>query len=100
MPRNFDLEAVYDAEIAPLMDRIIAICKQHKLPMLADFYYKQSPEEGDSHCTTLLHFDERPMPAKMAHASDLLEPAQRAPMLQITVTEVDGSKKIIMVAGD
>jgi hypothetical protein len=30
-------EEVYDSEITPLMDRIVKICEQHKIPMLANF---------------------------------------------------------------
>lgn len=35
----YDLESVYDAEIAPLMAQIAAICKQHGMPMIASFAY-------------------------------------------------------------
>ncbi|MCI0526392.1 MAG: hypothetical protein L0Y56_02920, partial [Nitrospira sp.] len=34
---EYDLEKVYDKQIAPLMTKIIAICKKHKLPMVASF---------------------------------------------------------------
>lgn len=30
-------EQVYDSEISPLMEKIIAICKKHKIAMLCDF---------------------------------------------------------------
>jgi hypothetical protein len=34
-----DLEAVYDAEISPLMAEIIAICKRVGMPFIASFEY-------------------------------------------------------------
>ena len=36
---EFDLEAVYDNEIAPLMKEIIAICQRVDMPMVAFFAY-------------------------------------------------------------
>jgi hypothetical protein len=47
MPTN--LEQVYDEQINPLMAQIIAICKEHGLPMIASFQY-----EPESYCTTLI----------------------------------------------
>ena len=44
---EYDLEAIYDAEIGPLMAQIIAICERHELPMIASFAYRA------------LHFDDR-----------------------------------------
>ena len=32
-----DNEAIYDDQLAPLMVRIIAICKEHGIPMAAIF---------------------------------------------------------------
>jgi hypothetical protein len=54
---TFDREQVYDEEIAPLMARVIAICKDHKIPMLATFCYRNDPAAADnntSYCSTLL----------------------------------------------
>ena len=53
---EYDLEAVYDAKIAPLMTQIIAICKRHELPMIASFAYR-----AGSYCSTALHFNDRPV---------------------------------------
>lgn len=52
----YDLEAVYDAEIAPLMTRIIEICNRHKMPMLATFVYAH--DETSHLCTTNLLRDD------------------------------------------
>jgi hypothetical protein len=61
MTEPFDLEAVYDAEIAPLMRQIIAICKRERMPVFASFAYG-SDGEGHDFCTTHLPFDGRTPP--------------------------------------
>lgn len=38
---DFDREAAYDREIAPLMARIIDVCKREGIPMVASFNYAQ-----------------------------------------------------------
>lgn len=87
---GFDLEDVYDSEIAPLMTKIIDICKAHKLPMFATFLYMNDPDEsgGDSACTTNLMFEERPIPEKLLNLARSLRP-QRS-MLRMRVTKSDG----------
>ncbi len=58
MSEDFDAEAVYDDEIAPLMAEIIDICKAHRIPMLASFLYVRDGD-GEYHCTTKLPFGDR-----------------------------------------
>lgn len=52
----FELEAVYDEQIAPLMSCIIDICKRHNMPMVASFMFRHTDgDEGeDGYCTTSL----------------------------------------------
>ena len=55
---NFDLEKVYDEQIFPLMAQIIAICREHRMPLLASFLYRVTGEGDDqeqSFCTTVLN---------------------------------------------
>ncbi len=52
---DYDLEQVYDEQIAPLMAQIIAICKEHQLPMVASFAYRHG-ENGGSYCSSYLDF--------------------------------------------
>lgn len=47
-------EDVYDEQIAPLMAQIIAICKEHRIPLVAQFNYAATDEDGPSFCTTIL----------------------------------------------
>ena len=52
-------EEAYDTHISPLMTQIIALCKEHDIPMLATFQYNDDRgEEGAETklCTTALPF--------------------------------------------
>ncbi len=58
-PMNPDSEAIYDAQIYPLMAQVIAICQEHRIPMLATFQYKQEDQdhgEEASWCTSRIPF--------------------------------------------
>lgn len=57
--KPYDLESVYDAEIAPLMTQILAICKRAHMPMIASFKYRDA-EDGPSFCTSHLQWPDRP----------------------------------------
>lgn len=60
--KEFDKELIYDQQITPLMDKIINICKEYELPMIASFCYKMSEETGEDVCTTYLLGNEGWMP--------------------------------------
>lgn len=47
-------ETVYDDQIFPLMERIIDICKAHKIAMLADFCLDDDEDGKPLKCTTAL----------------------------------------------
>lgn len=87
-----DNEDVYDAQISPLMEQIIAICKEHGIPMLMSFEY--APEEF---VTTRLPFDGET--GKFAEALRLLRPERHMSTTVISVTTSDGSvtKEVITV---
>ncbi|HEF0076123.1 TPA: hypothetical protein R8G76_001379 [Citrobacter youngae] len=59
VPVYYNLESVYDEKISPLMTQIIAICKEHNMPMVASFAYENCEEKGRSCCTTTLTFEGR-----------------------------------------
>lgn len=70
---QFDLEKVYDEQIAPLMKQIIAICKKHKLPMLAEFCFKSDGEGGHDFCATCIPRGKKEwLPQRMNDARDAL----------------------------
>lgn len=39
---QFNIESVYDEKISPLLNQIIAICNEHKMPMIASFAYEST----------------------------------------------------------
>ncbi len=57
-PEHYDLESVYDNEIAPLMTQILAICKRERMPMMASFQYRDD-DDGAALCTSHLQWPER-----------------------------------------
>jgi hypothetical protein len=67
--KTYDLESVYDEKISPLMAEIIAICKEHKMPMLASFQFRYNEEEQSSFCTTRLHWDDTPESENLSAAT-------------------------------
>lgn len=81
-------EQIYDAEIAPLMDQIIAVCKANKIAMLASFHI---PTEEDEHlnCTTYLLSDEYGPPESMLMDMRVICPPARRPLM-VTTRETDG----------
>jgi hypothetical protein len=89
----FDLEAVYDEKIAPLMTQIIAICQENKLPVFATFLYGQSVgDEGQRDlCTTIQQFPGR-NPEMLDRLDDLVRfglPEDRAVAFMITSKPAD-----------
>ena len=36
-PESYDVEAVHDAQIAPLMAQVVTLCQEHGIPMVASF---------------------------------------------------------------
>ena len=45
-PPFWDKEAIYDEKISPLMTQIIALCKQHGIPVVARFQICDTEESG------------------------------------------------------
>lgn len=64
-------EQVYDEDIFPLMKRIIEVCTEHKIPMIAHYVI---PTPADPHLvvTTSLLSDEFLKPVSKQHRNDLL----------------------------
>lgn len=61
MDATWNKETVYDEQINPLMAQIIAICKEHKIPMVASFEYGRRGDADSDLCSTYLAFgDEAP----------------------------------------
>jgi hypothetical protein len=45
-------EDVYDREIHPLMAKIIAICHEHQIPLVAQFQFSNDEDNGAGFVTT------------------------------------------------
>ena len=91
---DYDLEQVYDDQIAPLMAQIISICKEYELPMLASFQYKNDSENGD-YCSTYLEYEGR--------ISDVLKQCRniiykKTQIYSVTTTKADGSIEKTIIA--
>jgi hypothetical protein len=83
MREPFDLEAVYDEQIAPLMARIIEVCQANNIPMLASFAYSYDGSNDYGVATTFLPAEGR-TPPNLRTALDAVYP--RLPTLAIRVT--------------
>ena len=86
-------EDVYDNEISPLMSQIIAICKEHDIPLVAQFQYCNTPDEGPGYVTTAIVKEPRASNAIIGLGMRAQPP--RPMTLAITeVTQPDGAKQV------
>ena len=86
-------ETVYDEQINPLMAKVIEICKQHKIALVADFRL----DDEDLHCTTALTTPEFNASDEQKEAVKILYRERPAFAMAITEeTKPDGSKHIRM----
>jgi hypothetical protein len=78
-----DNEAIYDEQINPLMAQIIAICKEHGIPMLASFVYAP-----DSFCTTAIPGpDDDEASQRLERARELIKPPVHFAAFTVTVAK-------------
>lgn len=86
-------EDTYDAEIAPLMTRIIEICKASDIPIFASFQINDArPAEDPYHCTTAILPPDSAPALKAAYVAVL---PQRGAAFTITTYDADGHPKRI-----
>ena len=88
-PEIFDLEQVYDDEISPLMAQIIAICKRHRMPMLASFIFHYDEDDTVSTCDTVLQHEGREF-RRLAQALSIIRGGGRGPALRVTARDAEG----------
>ncbi len=82
-------EEIYDSQIEPLMAQILAICKKHKISLIADFGL-----DDDLHCTSALLEDYYSPSDKQIRALNILKTDETFAMSEIIETLPDGTKKI------
>lgn len=80
-------EEAYDSKVNPLMAQIIAICKEHGIPMLCSFYLADEHNETLA-CTSALLSDDLEPPESFLEAYEWLKP-QNNSMLMITTRDKD-----------
>lgn len=66
-PDPYDKEAVYDAQVMPLMDQIRSICREHHIPFIAHFAYGYDGENMSSGAMQDDCGNTLPMPFIAAH---------------------------------
>ncbi|MFA5898013.1 MAG: hypothetical protein WC829_02750 [Hyphomicrobium sp.] len=82
-------EQVYDAEIEPLMAKILDICQVAGIGMLADFEI-QSPDDEGLRCTSALPDETGKNSERHRRAIAILMPPRPKPLM-LTTTHADGS---------
>jgi hypothetical protein len=96
-------EQVYDDEISPLMQQIIAISREHGIAMMASFdiaHDGEGPNGEDCSalvCSTLLPDGDDKHNQRFVDANSLIRGAGRPSPMMITTTHGDGSKTMTAV---
>lgn len=85
-------EEAYDSLINPLMAQIIAICKEHRIPVLASFTLDA---ESGLHCTTTLLEDEWEPSEEIIAASKELFRESGASLMTLTTKNERGETTAI-----
>lgn len=85
-------EEIYDDQISPLMSKVIAICKEHKIANVCSFFLGDSEEGSGLHCTTAMVQEDFEPSDELEQCYSIL--MQRGPSpLMITVRDGDGNVK-------
>lgn len=69
---RYELEHIYDEQIAPLMTQIIAICQEHGIPMIASFAYRCDAQGEYDLCTSCLPGPDNNAPPSYIDAIDII----------------------------
>lgn len=89
MKKAFDLEKIYDEQIAPLMTQVIEICKKHNLPFVIDFQYSSDGGDEHGHCTSAYLPNDIAIAPELQDAYRAVAP-RRSLALNITTRDKDG----------
>ena len=95
-------EDIYDEQIFPLMGKILEICQEHKIAMVASF---ATPSDGDEDlfCSSRLPDENGEFPGHLSELSKIVSKSIRGgggPMLMMTTENADGTKTITAIVGD
>ena len=90
-------EQVYDEEISPLMTRIIAICQNEGIAMLAS-YHIPNEEDDQLMCSTHLENGDGDFHPKLSRACAVIRSGTTTtPPMMITTTAADGFKTLTAI---
>jgi hypothetical protein len=96
-------EEIYDSQISPLMQQIIAITREHGIAMIASFdiaHDGEGPNGEDCSallCTTHLPDGDDECNERFSRAAALLQRSGGTASMMITTTHGDGSKTLTAV---
>ena len=85
-------EQAYDEKIFSLMAQIIAVCKEHKIAMVASFAIP-TEEDANLRCTSTVLTDDTAAPREFFEAKDLLYQGRGTASFSYTVKGPDGKVK-------
>lgn len=88
-------EQVYDEQVFPLMARIIDVCKEHGIAMIASFDIPTEDHPG-LRCTSLLPDESGKNPDAHKQAYRILRPEAR-PVFHLRTTHEDGSETLTAI---
>ena len=92
---HWDNEAVYDEQISPLMTKIIAVCKEHRMPIVFSVQYCDTESDGPGFCTTTITaFEGRADNDRMRRINIAMQPDRPVALAETVITHPDGSKEI------
>lgn len=87
--KSYDLEAVYDEQIFPLMKQIIEISKQNNMPFVASFQFASDGEDEHDFCSSANLPKDRCIAPQLDDIYGILTRRGPAP-LNLTVRNKDG----------
>ena len=96
-------EQIYDNQISPLMQQIIAVCREHGIAMTASFaidHDGEGPEGQDCSalvCSTLLPDGNNEPNPLFTQAFNLIRRAGRPAPMMLTTEHGDGSKTLTAI---
>ena len=91
-----DKERIYDDQIAPLMEQIIAICKSSGIAMVSSFSIPTEADDG-LQCTTYMPDECGDLPERYAAAARALGLLQTQP-LSLRTVHGDGNMTATIIA--
>jgi len=90
--KYWDKEVIHDEQIAPLVAKLIEICKEHGVPLMCVLQYQNTEQTGPGHSSTILLDGNQSQ--DMTDLALFWRPAEAAVIVETVVTGSDGSKMV------